>query len=412
MSSYLIPDTQYRGTATELLVFCARGRNGDTDRRLSRLLSGRIDWENFLKLVAYHGLSPRAYRRLKGFEVQIPADVYQRLHQGYLASVANNLRLSHWMDKVLSGFHREGIQVIPLKGIYLAEALYGDIGLRPSSDIDLLVREEDLGRVQNLLQMLGYRRIAKSISENLARFGRHWLFIPDRPDVGGCIEVHWNFYLAQPRKLDMRPVWERAVPRQLNGQKVLTLSPADLLFHLTLQQRLHGYKSLKIYSDLADLLGRYPEMDWKYIIARASESGQRVGIYYALQITRELLSAEVPGWVLGELRPCWVRNYLVERIINKDAILYYDGAPTIHLDLIRMLTNDSILDTLKILGRLATIYSQDIASRYGIPVDRPGRLLKIMRKILESVSRRRRSGELVRRKRRDGPKSGGIRNRG
>ena len=45
--------------------------------------------------------------------------------------------------------------MIPLKGPALAEALYPDPGLRPFTDLDLLVRREDAARAVALLGEVG-----------------------------------------------------------------------------------------------------------------------------------------------------------------------------------------------------------------------------------------------------------------
>ena len=65
-----------------------------------------------------------------------------------------------------------GLPFTPLKGSWLRSERYRSPALRPSSDVDLLVGDEDLGAWRRVLADRGYTREIKA--------GRHWVF--SRPD--------------------------------------------------------------------------------------------------------------------------------------------------------------------------------------------------------------------------------------
>jgi len=105
----------------------------------------RTDWEDLLRTSALHGVTPLLYHRLTTFHtgIPIPAEVVRELRCSYLRNAGRNMHLYHELGKVLGRLRQADIPVIALKGAHLAEAVYGNIALRPMNDVDLLVQTED-----------------------------------------------------------------------------------------------------------------------------------------------------------------------------------------------------------------------------------------------------------------------------
>ena len=130
-----------------LLVLCARlNLDQDQQRELNGLLAGRLDWDQVLHKSQGHQLSALLQRHLasQGCRDHIPAEVRDQFKAAYLANVAKNLYSLAELRKALEALQAQDIPVIVLKGAALAESVYGDIGLRPMSDLDLLVPEESV----------------------------------------------------------------------------------------------------------------------------------------------------------------------------------------------------------------------------------------------------------------------------
>jgi len=79
--------------------------------------------------------------------------------------------------------------VIVLKGAYLAEAVYGDVALRPMCDTDLMVPRAELPRAQAVLLDMGGVQQQPAGNELLWREHHH-----PRPVVlrDLSIELHWT----------------------------------------------------------------------------------------------------------------------------------------------------------------------------------------------------------------------------
>ena len=59
------------------------------------------------------------------------------------------LHLSGEMEQICKIFNENEIPLLVLKGPVLAADLYGDVSLRTSSDLDILIPIQDLEKVEN-----------------------------------------------------------------------------------------------------------------------------------------------------------------------------------------------------------------------------------------------------------------------
>jgi len=354
-----------------LLLCCTRSRFDDEVRRqIVNLLKERIDWEDFIDQARHHGTAASAYLHFKQLNKGIPEGVKNRLRKMYLWNLTHNLKLWSALEQILKTFNQANIEAIPLKGVFLAEHLHGHIGSRSSSDLDLLVRREDFPRAKNELARIGYVPTRRPYSEEfIGNFLRHQAFSKPHPSHNGAyLEIHWNFYVKRPKEFDMSWVWKNVTSININGFRALTLSPSDTLLHLAINLRLHGYLSLRLFGDLYALMARYQEeIDWPYVIRQAERNGQRIGLYYALRLAKEVLDAEIPTRILDQIKPGWFHNKLVCSLLIPEQILHpvKDSSVMIYWDLVKLITTDRLGDAVKILVQVASSYSGEVAIRYG-----------------------------------------------
>lgn len=140
-----------------LLLCCSRSKFDDeTRQQILNLLKEKIDWEGFITQARHHGIAASTYLHFKQLEKGIPEEVKNRLRKMYLWNLGHNLKLWSALEQILKTFNQANIEAIPLKGIFLAEHLHGHIGIRSSSDLDLLVRREDFPRAKKELAKIGY----------------------------------------------------------------------------------------------------------------------------------------------------------------------------------------------------------------------------------------------------------------
>ena len=62
------------------------------------------------------------------------------------------------MEQVCKLFNESKINTLVLKGPILGANLYGDVSLRTSGDLDILIPIQDLEKAEKLLLMQGYEK--------------------------------------------------------------------------------------------------------------------------------------------------------------------------------------------------------------------------------------------------------------
>jgi hypothetical protein len=263
------------------------------------------DWEDLLHTSARHGVAPLLYHRLSTSHTgaPIPPDVFRVLRNNYLQSAARNMKLYHELGKVMKRLRQDDIQVIALKGAHLAEVVYGNIALRPMGDVDLLVREEDLGRVEEILLGMGYS--PAECNRQISIDNCHFAY--KLAGMGLSVEAHWAFMPSDCRfGIDMDEVWGRSRPCALAGVEVSTLSPEDQLLFLCLHTSKHLFDGmgLRPLYDISIVIRHYgEEMDWKQVRFRCEQWGIEKCVYATLTLAGEIFGITLPKDLMIAVQP-------------------------------------------------------------------------------------------------------------
>jgi hypothetical protein len=285
------------------LLACVRSLPGQEAPSPPELLS----WDRVLAIAEAEGLAPALASAVKTKgPTAVPAAVRERLHRRLADGIAGQLILGRELGRLLRLFGREGVPVIPLKGPALAETLYPDPALRPCTDLDLLVRRESLLQADDLLQRLGYRRLADAHSF-------HFDLLYDRATLyeapsGIHVDLHWGL-VSDPRyswdESEGLTIWDRAVRVRVAGEDALGLCPEDLLLYLAVHLAVHhSLAGLLWYCDLHLAIHRWADtLDWEALIARASRWRVRAALYWALLELKELFGASAPAAAMVRIEP-------------------------------------------------------------------------------------------------------------
>lgn len=290
---------------TRWLVACVRSLNGQEAAPF--LPVGLLDWEGLLASAEAEGLAPALGFAFKAKAPEgMPGAVRERLNRHLAESMARQLILSGELAGLLGHFRAAGYPVIPLKGPVLGETLYRHPALRPSSDLDLLIRPETLLSVDRLLQSLGYRRLADAHSWDFdIAYDRATVY---EGPTGVHVDLHWGL-LSDPRyswnEREGLTVWDRAVRIRVAGEQAMGLCPEDLLLYLALHLAVHhGLAGLLWYWDLFLVIDRWAgTLDWQAVTERASRWRVRAALYFALLGLDLCFGAAAPTWVMARIEP-------------------------------------------------------------------------------------------------------------
>lgn len=265
---------------------------------------GDGDWEEIARDASAQGLTPFLYRWIRRAEVgqRVPEGLRARLEAQSFGLAARNMMLAEELGSVLRALAEGQVPCVPLRGLALAERLYGDITARPMGDLDLLVRKGDLPHVVAVLSGLGFREMDRR--PGFARaFGHTLEFYKDRHGWI-MVEPHWTIaYPPFADRVDMEEVWGRCVRGRVVGVEAWVLGREELLLHLCLHLAHRGETAPLLWVYELDRLVRQEReaLDWSRCLALARGAGVESLLAESLETARTLFASPVPAEVFEEL---------------------------------------------------------------------------------------------------------------
>ena len=285
----------------EHLITCLRHNPPDTQRAFLKGLSA-AEWRDTCACAKNHALTPNLFHALKPFESDlfIAEKIWAKLRGDYFKSAARNVRFYKKLEEILLALNQENISVALLKGIHLAEYVYGNLALRGMADIDILVKEQDLTQADVLLQASGAQPLTLGNRQQKGDSGKHFSYVFDADGIH--VELHWKPISGNFAEMDT--LWSRMVTAQAGAVKALVLSPEDLLTHLCLHSAEHLHElRLRMVYDLATILSRYGDaFNWSRTMKVIKEWEAETACYAFLSLTRDFFGTHVPEEVLLELK--------------------------------------------------------------------------------------------------------------
>lgn len=320
----------------------------------SRPLIPAIRWDSLFRLAEDHGVLPLLYQALSWMPDWAPAAELARLKQSYQANLHKVLFLSREFIRIASRLEATGIEFLPFKGFTLAEAVYGDIALRQSGDIDLLVRAYDVPRTRQAVAEIGYTpRAVFSKAEEDAYLKSGYECAFDCALGRNLLEVQWAI---QPRfyavDVEMDGLFERAVPASVAGHRLRTPGIEDQFIVLSLHAAKHAWRKLIWLCDIARV-ARGSSLNWNWIGSQA----QRLGIVRILRVSlllaKRFLSEEIPVAAESNLPRDPQAEGIAENICRQ--IVAQDEMDVESLDYFRLMLRlrERPVDRARFLSRLA-----------------------------------------------------------
>lgn len=254
---------------------------------VDRLRRGGDAFAETVALAARHRLCCALYQALsrRGAVMPLPDFLRSRLgsdhpvmmlEDGRLREEAQVRRLLEWTRVVFSALNAEGVVPMPLKGLAMVlDGTMAEPGRRWMCDIDLLIREEDIGRAMRVLAGLGG-------TADAGHGGGHHLpamVLPDRT----VVELHRAMVVpALEPALPVGRVWRAALPMEVEGLRFMVPSSADAVLHNALhaQESRVNYRTCRLplrrLADMPALAAAHGRrLDWDELAARAGSAGFR-----------------------------------------------------------------------------------------------------------------------------------------
>jgi len=269
--------------------------------RLRACVENVGDWQTFIELCQRHQVTPLVVRNLAnngeqaGTEI-LPAKVSRQLRVVATMIEQKNQRFAAELAHLHAAFESAGIEILHYKGASAAVFLYDDVGMRQFGDIDFLFAMQWTEQVLQVLGQCGYQDLRERPDQGdyLYRFEKD-LVLCKGPFI---IEPHWSLTARRISiDIDYAALWARSRELPFQSVTLRTFSPEDMLNVLGICGAKAQWQRLQMITDIAQIIRRYPNLDWQYCLSCAERSGSARMIRVGLFAATNWLGAQVPDFV-------------------------------------------------------------------------------------------------------------------
>jgi len=255
------------------------------------------DWALLMRLLAPHGILPLLYHHVACSHPVIPMWAEEHLRAGYLSSRAHTFRQEKELSDLRAALARSGVEPLILKGPALGRSLYADPVFRPSGDIDLLVRREQVPTAREALLSLGFILPRDDYAISPSFYDEDTYLPASGSPFTVPVELHWEVqrFGRQHRLASIDELFEKAVTISSGGLTFRTLSPVHALVYASSHMALHHADEVRLIwvKDIALLAGSLDAQGWKDLREDAMRWQARIAVEKAL--TMASLWFDVPG---------------------------------------------------------------------------------------------------------------------
>lgn len=288
------PDPEWR-----LLLGCVRAHvRPDLEATAS---TAAVDWPLFMELVRHHAVLPLVHAHLAApRRSQLPDGVRAELERLFLLNVGSNRGMTARLFEILELLEGEGMTAIPFKGPSLAVKAYGDLCLRPFSDLDVFVPPGAALRARALLEDQGFVSVGSdgaAAGSTGPRSGYHFTMLHEASNL--TVELHWGIaprFFAFP--MDDDRWWRTESSIDLLGRPVPQFANEVQLLLLCVHGGRHLWERLAWVCDVA-LLAAREDLDWDGIAALAKDLGVGRMVNLGMILAQRLLDAPLPEAVVA-----------------------------------------------------------------------------------------------------------------
>ncbi len=274
-----------------------------------------FDWAKVLQAVRRHRIAGLLRHGLADAGIAVPDDIAQELGRRVLTDTRHNLLIVGRATRLVGLLKREGIAPVVLKGPPLMAQAYGDLTVRASHDLDLLVPVKDIRRAIAICEAAEYKRILPP--PNLPDHAmEHWLELCKdvifRDDVGVTLELHH------------RPTVSRSLSDQLNlsggvtevavaSSASLPTPPLDALYpYLCIHGALCAWFRLKWIADVAALTAGLSDDELVALHNEAAARGAARASAQALLLVQALFGRTLPARIRPDRKSVRLANFALQ----------------------------------------------------------------------------------------------------
>jgi hypothetical protein len=306
--------------AEKCLCLCCRlEMSQDQDASLRDLWSQGLDGEAVVERARQEGVACLLYHHLQrlGLLKDLSVEAQGSLRSLYYGTAAQHAVLcaeAHRMNRQLVA---SGIVPFFVKGLYLASEVYGNVALRPMTDIDILVPENQRRDAWGVLAKMGYQPVG-DVERALADPRAYGVTLERREgDRKFLVDLHGHFFNARwmrfflARCLDAKVHRAAAETFFIDAASLETMAAELHFIYVVTHAFSHGFDRLINLADILLFSERHQDRTFAHRVQeRARDLGLWPVVAYGLFHTARVLEAPDICGRFG-IAVCGVRHRLV-----------------------------------------------------------------------------------------------------
>ncbi len=283
--------------------------NADIDKVKAKL--DKCDEESLIELLTDTGISGFIHNKLcqddkyNPFNLDNTRKLFQR---SGVISIRNTIIRDNLMT-LCTALNAKNIQYIILKGIPLIERVYSDETIRPTSDIDILINQEQYNEVQSVLDALNYRFPTKKMEKLSPLMTKEWVetkkaeipFVKRDIPFDITVDLHFDMSLFHDNEF-MNQMFDMDSYDFLNNTQIIDMDSFYVsclndeiefiysVYHYTIQ---HSFMGLKWLIDICYMITNDKFIiNWDRVNELVSNPNLRHSLELCLVIVRDIIGRD------------------------------------------------------------------------------------------------------------------------
>ena len=299
----------------DVLASLTNPDQGGKSRKILVEINRSADWSFYVRKMAEEGVAFLFYyylvkRRLADL---VPKEMNRVLAYLYFENLRRNRTASKALNRLFTYLNARKIPFIVMKGLALAELFYPGLATRGMSDADVLVKKEDVYKVDQSLTELGYTASDSFVEEALLNPAGYLASLDYRKkkEPFPNIHIHWHpvntsvpAYMFS-ENIDLERLWQMAIQVRLADADVRIFCPEHQLIYLC-EHGLrinHSFDRLILIYDIFYVINTtdYP-IDWNVVVQEVRRFKLEKFFFISLAVVKHYTPAAVSEEIMTGLR--------------------------------------------------------------------------------------------------------------
>ncbi|MFC1996045.1 nucleotidyltransferase family protein [Chloroflexota bacterium] len=286
----------------QILYLCTRQDFQDQHRQKVQEICHLEDirWDRIFITAREHGVAPVVsvnLRKCDELDINIPEEIAGKFRLATVHTIAMTGKRTDQLVKISAFFDNRSIDIMIIKGAALEILVYDQPWYTTSKDLDLIIK----------MDPAEFKQSDRWELEDLKR---------DIPLEYDFLEHH-DVTINGVLPIDFNTIWEDSNQIDVKGQKLFVMSQEDMLITSCINSSRDRYFRLKSLFDIAEIINRFPELDWGELVRKARVYQCSNIVYAALWTTKEILGVAMPATVFSDLDIHYMRAQIIQGLVHR-----------------------------------------------------------------------------------------------